>query len=222
MKLPFGPPNLRRTLRRSALLPLPSPSAPPPVGMLCAIGSALGLLSQPASWREGTARSYTPRANPCGKQPPRGFCQFSRPRHSARSSSKRPRSLGQPRQMGRFALAGQQHRLCFPHRCEREDGGTGFQSGQLLRGQAAALVEQPRVVKRSHAAAAHKTRPNAQGGRSALLLPQPSAPLCLKRCAGRSGCAWCLAKSPHLPQITTPLTPAQAVACIAACDDRAP
>ena len=48
--------------------------------MLCVIGSGLGLLSQPASWRAGTARSYTPRA--CirvEKPPPGGLCESARP-----------------------------------------------------------------------------------------------------------------------------------------------
>ena len=74
------------------------------------------------------------------------------------------------------------------------------------------------MVKRSHAAAAHKTHLNAQGGWSALFCPaeRPGVPKEV------SWLLWvCVVPGQHLPQITTPLTPAQAVACIAACD-RAP
>ena len=78
------------------------PAAPALTGMLCAIGSGLGLLSQPASWRAGTARSYTPRACTCGNTAaPASESQHAPPRRRSRLGA-----AASPRANARGQLAG--------------------------------------------------------------------------------------------------------------------
>ena len=121
--------------------------------MLCVIGSGLGLLSQPASWRAGTARSYTPRA--CirvEKPPPSGLCESARTatapeqaRSGRLASGQRP--AGCPSGWPGAAAAG----ASCARRREWQDGGATLRPVELLPGHAAALMESRRMAKRAHA-----------------------------------------------------------------------
>ena len=111
--------------------------------MLCAIGLGLGLLSQPASWRAGTARSYTPRA--CirvEKPPPSGLCESARTatapeqaRSGRLASGQRP--AGCASCWPGAAAAG----ASCARRREWQDGGATLRPVELLPGHAAALME---------------------------------------------------------------------------------